>query len=75
MYVRTGKAPEVKEPDARLALEEGAFVTIYKQGNLAAALAISLDAARFIRLSGRWLFPLPRGIRVFSPFPRTNLRR
>lgn len=33
-YVRTGVAPEFQESDARLNVEEGAFVTIHKNGQL-----------------------------------------
>jgi len=33
-YVRTGKTINVKETDARLFWEEGAFVTLHKNGNL-----------------------------------------
>ncbi|MBF0618592.1 MAG: AmmeMemoRadiSam system protein B [Candidatus Omnitrophica bacterium] len=33
-FVRTGKAPAVDEDDARLSVEEGAFVTLTKQGQL-----------------------------------------
>jgi len=33
-FVRTGKAPKYSEKDPRLSLEEGAFVTLSKQGEL-----------------------------------------
>ncbi|MFH1359951.1 MAG: AmmeMemoRadiSam system protein B [Candidatus Omnitrophota bacterium] len=33
-YVRSGEIPEIKEADSRLLLEEGAFVTIHKKGQL-----------------------------------------
>ncbi|MDP8266170.1 MAG: AmmeMemoRadiSam system protein B [Candidatus Aceula meridiana] len=33
-YIKTGKKLDFKEADPRLNLEEGAFVTIYKNGNL-----------------------------------------
>ena len=33
-FVKTGKAPDFDEKDARLSQEEGAFVTLTKQGNL-----------------------------------------
>lgn len=33
-YIKTGKTLDFKESDPRLNLEEGAFVTIYKNGNL-----------------------------------------